>query len=889
LTNGVGYTSAPTITVTGGGGSGAALAPTMSTTGTVTGVTVVSSGSGYTSVPTLTFSGGGASVQATATAALGAVNITITNAGSGYIAAPTVTISGGGGTGALASALNAGLTTGLVGSINVTAAGNGYTSAPTVAIAGGGGINAAAYANLTNTITYNLQPKAIQELFTVDYGRMNATLGVELPNSNATTQTTIPYGYIDPPTEYIKDSITPMTPVANDGTQIWKITHNGVDTHVIHFHLHTVQIINRVGWDGAIRAPDPNELGWKESVRANPLEDLIVALRPDAPKLPFGVPDSIRPLAPTLPIGAAMGFFNVAPNGTPVTVTNQLLNFGWEFVWHCHILGHEENDMMRPMIFVPLTNAPSAPNLSVNTTGGNHLSWNDATPATTLNLGNTANEVGFKIQRATVTGGNPGPYSIIDTAPANVITYIDGTAAVGTTYSYMVTAWNNAGSANSNAVQVNTASAVPLPSVPAMTLPANGSTVSAALPIPVAWTASTGATSYRLQILSGTTVVVDQPGLISRTWNVPNSLLAPGAYTIQVSGIGPSGASTYSTAFAFTVPVATVAPVLTSPANGSSVASSAPIVLSWGAVTGATSYAVQVTASGAFSPIVNQSVTAPAVTYTIPAGTLARGTTYSWVVNATSLGGTSAWSTALTFKTLSSVIVDFDGDGKTDVAVYRPSTAQWYVLPSSTGVPVLQATFGALGDTPLRGDFDGDGKTDVAVYRPSTAQWYVLPSSTGVPVLQATFGASGDLPMPRDYDGDGKTDVAVYRPSTAQWYVLPSSTGVPVLQATFGASGDTPMPGDFDGDGKTDVAVYRPSTAQWYVLPSSTGVPVLQATFGALGDTPIFGDFDGDGKADVSVFRSSTAQWYVLPSSTGIPVLQATFGVPTDTSIPSLP
>ena len=52
-----------------------------------------------------------------------------------------------------------------------------------------------------------------------------------------------------------------------------------MDTHAIHFHLFNVQVINRVGWDGAIRPPDPNELGWKETVRMNPLEDIIVALR----------------------------------------------------------------------------------------------------------------------------------------------------------------------------------------------------------------------------------------------------------------------------------------------------------------------------------------------------------------------------------------------------------------------------------------------------------------------------------------------------------------------------------------------------------------------------------------------------------------------------------
>ena len=134
-------------------------------------------------------------------------------------------------------------------------------------------------------------PKAIQELFDTDYGRMNATLGTELPNTNITTQTTIPLKYMDPPTEIIKPSQA-GTKIGslNDGTQIWKITHNGVDTHAIHFHLFDVQLINRVGWDGAIRPPDPNELGWKDTVRMNPLEDAIVALRPMMPaSLPFKI------------------------------------------------------------------------------------------------------------------------------------------------------------------------------------------------------------------------------------------------------------------------------------------------------------------------------------------------------------------------------------------------------------------------------------------------------------------------------------------------------------------------------------------------------------------------------------------------------------------------
>lgn len=210
----------------------------------------------------------------------------------------------------------------------------------------------------TQTVTVPLQPKAIQELFELNYGRMNATLGVELPMTNMMNQTTIPYGYIDPPTETMQDG----------SYQIWKITHNGVDTHAIHFHLFDVQVINRVGWDGAVRPPDPNELGWKDTVRMNPLEDCIVAMKPTKPSVPFNLPDSIRPYDVTAPLGSTAGFFDVDPiTGNPITVINELFNFGSEYVWHCHLLGHEENDMMRPVVFQI---APGAPT-NVTATAGN--------------------------------------------------------------------------------------------------------------------------------------------------------------------------------------------------------------------------------------------------------------------------------------------------------------------------------------------------------------------------------------------------------------------------------------------------------------------------------------------------------------------------------------
>ncbi len=262
-------------------------------------------------------------------------------------------------------------------------------------------------------------PKAIQELFDTDYGRMNSTLGTELPNTNITTQTTLPLKYVDPPTEIINPSQA-GTKIGslNDGTQIWKITHNGVDTHAIHFHLFDVQLINRVGWDGAIRPPDPNELGWKDTVRMNPLEDAIVALRPMMPaSLPFKLPDSIRPLDPNRPLGTTTQFTGVDPlTNNPVTVTNQLYDFGWEYVWHCHLLGHEENDMMRPMVFQVSPAAPT--NLAAAATGpptGVKLTWiNNATsPAATDMLIQRATDAAFtqNVKTFTTTSGGAKTYT----------------------------------------------------------------------------------------------------------------------------------------------------------------------------------------------------------------------------------------------------------------------------------------------------------------------------------------------------------------------------------------------------------------------------------------------------------------------------------------------
>ena len=246
----------------------------------------------------------------------------------------------------------------------------------------------------------------------------------------------------------------------------------------------------------------------------------------------------------------------------------------------------------------------------------------------------------------------------------------------------------------------------------------------------------------------------------------------------------------------------------------------------------------------------------------------------SWFVNQSTNGFTGVnfgVSTDLTTP------ADFDGDGKTDVAVFRPSDGAWYYLRSSDGA-FVGVTFGQNGDLPRPADFDGDGKADINVFRPSNGAWYRLNSSNGA-FFAVQFGQNGDKPLIADFDGDNKSDIAVFRPSAGTFYSLDSSTGN-FRGATFGATTDIPTPGDFDGDGKTDVAVFRPSNGAWYRLNSSNGA-FFAVAFGQNGDIPVAADFDGDSKADVAVFRPSNGSWYYLNSTNGGFVGQS-FGLGTD-------
>jgi len=252
-----------------------------------------------------------------------------------------------------------------------------------------------------------------------------------------------------------------------------------------------------------------------------------------------------------------------------------------------------------------------------------------------------------------------------------------------------------------------------------------------------------------------------------------------------------------------------------------------------------------------------------------------------WWINRSSNNSTFA----LQFGTSTDKIVsaDFTGDGKTDVAFWRPSTGEWFVLRSEDS-SFFAFPFGTAGDVPVPADYDGDGKADAAVFRESSLTWFIQKSSGGTDIIG--FGAVGDKPVIGDYDGDGKADIAIFRPNGgigAEWWIRRSSNGT-VFALQFGAATDKAVQGDYTGDGKTDVAVWRPSNGNWFILRSED-FSFFAFPFGGNGDVPVPGDYDGDGKTDAGVFRPTDLNWYIQRSTQGTLIQQ--FGQSGDFPIPN--
>lgn len=224
-------------------------------------------------------------------------------------------------------------------------------------------------------------------------------------------------------------------------------------------------------------------------------------------------------------------------------------------------------------------------------------------------------------------------------------------------------------------------------------------------------------------------------------------------------------------------------------------------------------------------------------------------------------------------------IADYDGDQKSDPALYTESTGTWQIKRSAAGYALLTTTFGGLGGEGLASvsaDYDGDGLADPAVYQEATGRWVIVPSTSGYSVaiiLSQTLGGAGYAGVPADYDGDRFADPAVYQSAHGTWNLLLSSAGYyPIEKNSFlGGEGYSAAPADYDGDRLADPAIYGETTGLWTILLSSAGYYsiTLSATLGGTGYLPCPGDYDGDGLADPTVKSESGNEWIVMFSTGG--------------------
>jgi FtsP/CotA-like multicopper oxidase with cupredoxin domain len=513
-----------------------------------------------------------------------------------------------------------------------------------------------------------LQRKAIQdemgEAFEREYGRMSGNLGLEAPNTQAgLQQNLILYPFVNPATEIVTPISLPpgveATPIssANDGTQIWKITHNGVDTHPIHFHLFDVQVLNRVGWDGIIRKPDLNELGWKETVRISPLEDTIVALRPFLPKLPFGLPDSIRPLNPAMPLGSTEVFNNTDAFANPISppITNEMTNFEWEYVWHCHILSHEEMDMMRPIsaLVNPVLPYPPKVTLVPDASGTVGLTWTDATPINYVSLatwGDMANEIGYRVERAEIrNNGNVRPYEVAGTTLANVVSFTDTPPNANRSYLYRVVAYNAAGETTSAPAG---GGAVAAPEAPTNVV----ATLQAGPQVSLTWRDNARTEDFflvKVSVDGGPFTLIAQVPARNNRGNVTyvdTMVSSSHSYQYQVNAVNAGGESVFIASNTITAAAAPAAP---SNLTGTVVRTGnrAEVTLNWADnSTTETGFTIERATNAAFTVGLTPTTVA-ADTTTFVQSRLYRGVTYYFRIKADNLGGSSVWSNVFSIVT----------------------------------------------------------------------------------------------------------------------------------------------------------------------------------------------------------------------------------------------
>ena len=200
------------------------------------------------------------------------------------------------------------------------------------------------------------------------------------------------------------------------------------------------------------------------------------------------------------------------------------------------------------------------------------------------------------------------------------------------------------------------------------------------------------------------------------------------------------------------------------------------------------------------------------------------------------------------------------------------------------GIP---SPFGQSGDIPVPGDYLGEGVARAAIFRPSTAEWFIFlgdifayendPSGfPEPPFLTLPFGSSGDIPVPGDYLGQGRTNMAVFRPSDGTWHIAEITNNTVAEKKSFQfptphVNGDIPL-----GPGKylqsSGVAIFRPSDGTWHIgdmngTPTRIVTPDPTVGVSPSADIPLPGDYQGNGTLQLAFFRKTDKELFLLDLS----------------------
>ncbi|MGC1210028.1 MAG: hypothetical protein WA890_02010 [Micromonospora sp.] len=489
----------------------------------------------------------------------------------------------------------------------------------------------------TAPVTLPVSVKAVGQVFEPRHGRAVGRLGVRHPHAGPLGPAVLPLGPVDPATEvlFAADPAVPVGVLA-DGTQLWRIVGDAPQTQAVQVGGCDVQLVNRVGWDGTVRPPDANELGWKVSVRVNPREDVVVALRPAPPALPFKIGDSVRLLDPTRPAGARLDATPVSPiDGRPSSVVNQLVNLGWEYRWQTTSAGWRDQGMSRPLVLRVSPKAPTG--LTATPVPGAAtalpaiaLAWtgNGSRPPATSHL----------LQRATDGVFTEGLTEI--TVAATATRYTDASVTPGVTYHYRIRAENAVScSAWSNSV----------PACVQLTAPAKlTAAVPPAAPLRVAlrWLNRSFATGIDVQRATNPTFT-SGPGTtaIGVGDNHVDPAVAPDTtyyYRVRTTYLG--AASPWSTVATVTTPPRPGTPTAVSATATAPAPDTATVILSWAASTPngpGSGFVVQRAVDAAFSrELATFTVSGRGFTNT----GLARGVTYHYRIRSFNVVGSSSFT-----------------------------------------------------------------------------------------------------------------------------------------------------------------------------------------------------------------------------------------------------